>query len=126
MAITSFRAGETISAGQAVYVASTGLIYKASSLTQDQASVVGVAIDSGVAGELLRVNSDAIYTQYASLTPGNLHYLSATTSGEVVPYDVWASGYNLTVSGCCLEVIGRAVSSSGLAIELGKPNFVVK
>lgn len=126
MAITSFKAGELISAGQAVYVASTGLIYKASALTQDQASVVGIAIDSAAAGDLVRVNSDAIYTEYSGLTPGNLQYLSATMSGQVVPYDVWASGYNLTVSGCYLEVIGRAVSSSGLAVELGKPQFVVK
>jgi hypothetical protein len=126
MAITSFRAGEAISAGQAIYVSSVGLIFKASSLTQDQASVAGIAIDSGVTGDLIRVNSDAIYNSYSGLTPGNIRYLSATTSGLLVSYTVWASGYNLTSSGCYLEPVGRAITSSGLAIEIGKPQFIVK
>lgn len=124
MAITSFRAGEAISAGEAVYVSSAGLIFRASSFTQDQASVVGIAIDSGVANDLLRVNSDAIYNEYSGLIPGELQYLSPATSGQVVDYATWVNQLS-TVSGNLYQgVIGRAISSSGVAVELGKPQYI--
>lgn len=125
MAITSFRAGEAISAGQAVYVASTGFIYKASSLTQDQASVVGIAVDSGVQGELIRVNSDAIYNAYTGLTPGELQYLSITTSGQIINYATWAAQLDAVSINPYQEIIGRAITTSGIAVEVGKPRYIV-
>lgn len=125
MAVTSFRAGEAISAGQAIYVSSAGLVFKASSVTQDQASVAGIAIDSGAAGDLIRVNSDAIYNSYSGLTPGETQYLSVTTSGQVVNYTTWATQLATVGFNAYQEVIGRAVSSSGVAIELGQPLYVV-
>lgn len=125
MAVTSFRAGEAISAGQAVYVSAVGLIYKASSVTQDQASVAGIAIDSGVAGDLIRVNPDALYISYTGLTPGETQYLSVTTSGQVVNYTTWATQLATVGFNPYQEVIGRAVSSSGVSVELGRPLYVV-
>lgn len=125
MAITSFRAGEAISAGQAVYVSSAGLIFKASSLTQDQASVVGIAVDSGAAGDLLRVNSDAIYSEYSGLTPGDFQYLSITTSGQIVNYATWEAQLASVSINPYQEVIGRAITSSGVAVEIGKPRYTV-
>ena len=125
MAVTSFRAGEAISAGQAIYVSSAGLVFKASSVTQDQASVAGIAIDSGAAGDLIRVNSDAIYNSYSGLTPGETQYLSVTTSGQVVNYTTWATQLATVGFNAYQEVIGRAVSSSGVAVELGQPLYVV-
>lgn len=125
MAITSFKAGESISAGQAVYVASTGFIYKASSLTQDQASVVGIAVDSGAAGDLLRVNSDAIYSEYSGLTPGDFQYLSITTSGQIVNYATWEAQLANVSINPYQEVIGRAITSSGVAVEIGKPRYTI-
>lgn len=125
MAITSFRAGESISAGEAVYVSSAGLIYKASSLTQDQASVVGIAVDSASSGELVRVNSDAIYNEYSGLTPGELQYLSITTSGQVVDYATWEAQLATVSVNPYQELIGRAITSSGVAVETGKPRYIV-
>lgn len=125
MAVTSFRAGEAISAGQAVYVSSVGLAFKASSVTQDQASVAGIAIDSGVTGDLIRINSDAIYNSYSGLTPGETQYLSVTTSGQVVNYATWAAQSATVGFNPYQEVIGRAISSSGVAVELGRPLYVV-
>lgn len=125
MAITSFRAGEAISAGQAIYVSSAGLAFKASSLTQDQASVAGIAIDSGAAGDLIRVNPDAIYDSYSGLTPGEAQYLSITTSGQVVNYATWAAQLATVGFNPYQEVIGRAISSSGVSVELGRPLYVV-
>jgi hypothetical protein len=125
MAITSFRAGESISAGEAVYVSSAGLIYKASSFTQDQASVVGIAVDSASSGELVRVNSDAIYNEYSGLTPGELQYLSITTSGQVVDYATWEAQLATVSVNPYQELIGRAITSSGVAVETGKPRYIV-
>ena len=125
MAITSFRAGESISAGEAVYVSSAGLIYKASSLTQDQASVVGIAVYSASSGELVRVNSDAIYNEYSGLTPGELQYLSITTSGQVVDYATWEAQLATVSVNPYQELIGRAITSSGVAVETGKPLYIV-
>jgi hypothetical protein len=125
MAVTSFRAGEAISAGQAVYVSSTGFVFKASSVTQDQASVAGIAIDSGVTGDLIRINSDAIYNSYSGLTPGETQYLSVTTSGQVVNYATWAAQLVTVGFNPYQEVIGRAISSSGVSVELGRPLYVI-
>lgn len=125
MAITSFRAGESISAGEVVYVSSAGLIYKASALTQDQASAVGIAIDSAAAGSLVRVNSDAIYNEYSGLTPGELQYLSITTSGQVVDYATWEAQLATVSINPYQELIGRAITTSGVAVETGKPRYVV-
>jgi hypothetical protein len=55
MAIASLRAGETISAGDAVFVSSNGLVYKAAADTKAKASVAGVAVDGGSSGSLIRI-----------------------------------------------------------------------
>lgn len=125
MAITSFKAGEAISAGQAVYVSSAGLIFKASSLTQDQASVVGIAIDGGTVGDLLRINSDGVYNGYSSLTPGELQYLSVTTSGQVVDYVTWEAQLATIAGDAYQELVGRAITSSGVSVEIKKPTYLV-
>jgi hypothetical protein len=125
MAIASFRAGEAISAGQAVFVSSTGFIYKASCLNPTQASVVGVSLDSGVSGDLLRVTTDSVYAGYSGLTPGEYRYLSISTSGSLVPYSTWLSQLATTVSGAYLESVGKAITSSGLEVEPTAPLFVV-
>lgn len=125
MAITSFTAGEAISAGNVVYVGSNGFLYKGSSLYFNQASVVGLAIDSGAAGSLIRVNSDAIYPSASGLTPGEYRYVSLLISGAHIPYSTWASDLALTAyDGAYLTVVGRAISASGVEVETSKPLFI--
>jgi hypothetical protein len=125
MATTSFRAGESISAGQAVYVQASGLIYKANGTNATQASVAGVAIDNGALGSLIRVQSDAVYATYSGLTPGEFRYLSILTSGQLVSYSSWASELNSTaLPGAYLTNTGRCVSASGLSVEIQPPIFV--
>jgi len=125
MALASFIAGEAISAGNALYVSSSGLVYKASALTSDKASVVGVAIDSGAAGNLIRVNCDSIQATYSGLTPGEYQYLSITNSGQLVNYTAWeAELANLSVD-AYLEQVGRAVTTSGVEIEARRPLYTV-
>lgn len=125
MAIASFQAGEAISAGNAVYVEANGLLYKASSLNQTQASVVGVAIEAGSLGSLVRVNTDNIYTGYSGLNPGEYRYLSILNSGQLVSYSGWATELSTIAVNAYLETVGRAVTSSGLEVESSTPLYVV-
>ena len=125
MAITSFTAGEAISAGNAVFVSSSGFLYKSTAVYLDQASVVGLSIDSGSAGALIRVNSDDIYTSASGLTPGEYRYVSILTSGQTVSYAGWASDLALTsYDGAYLTIVGRAITSSGVEVETSKPLFI--
>lgn len=125
MATTSFIAGESISAGQAVYVQASGFIYKANGTNATQASVAGVAVDNGVSGSLVRVQSDAVYATYSGLTPGEFRYLSVLTSGQLVSYSAWAGELNSTsLSGAYLTNAGRCISSSGFSVEVQPPIFI--
>jgi hypothetical protein len=126
MAIASFRAGETIAAGDAVYVdPSDGLIFKASALNATQASVVGVAIDSGSVGTLIRVNADGIYPGLSGLSPGEYQYLSVTTSGALVDYATWSAELATVSVNAYVTNIGRATSATQLAVEIDPPTLVV-
>lgn len=127
MAITSFIAGEAISAGNAVYVTSSGYLYKAIATNQTQAAVVGLAVDTVIVSGLTRVITDSIYSNSSSLTPGNFQYLSVATSGSVVPYATWQTELNATtLSGAFLTNIGRALSTTSLDVEVQKPTYVTK
>jgi hypothetical protein len=126
MALTSFTAGEAISAGDTVFVSSTGFIYKSSAILQNQASAIGVALDSGSAGSLIRVNGDFLYTAASGLTPGEYRYVSILSSGVNVSYSTWSSDLAATAyEGAYLTTVGRAVSTSALEVELSRPTFVV-
>jgi hypothetical protein len=125
MAITSFIAGEAISAGNVVYISNSGFLYKANAAYQNQSSVVGIAIDSGVSGVLIRVNSDVVYSSASGLTPGEYRYVSLLTSGDNVSYTVFETQLSGTLySGAYLTAVGKAVSTSGIGVEIAKPLFI--
>jgi len=125
MAISSFRAGETIAAGNAVYIDSNSLIYKASALNTAQASVGGLAIDSGAAGDLIRVNTDSVYSSLTGLIPGEFQYLSVSTSGALVDYSTWATEFATLSADAYITTIGRAVTPTSLDIQISTPTLVV-
>ena len=125
MAIASFQAGESLSAGDAVYVASDNLLYKASGLSTTQASVVGLAIDSGSAGDLIRVNSDSVYVGLSGLNPGEFQFLSITTSGAIVDYQTWSSEFSSFAADAYLTQIGRATSSAEIKVSISAPVLIV-
>jgi hypothetical protein len=127
MALTSFPTNETISAGDLVFLTSAGFIRKAIATVKEQASVVGVALDSGIAGSLIRVNIDAIYSNFSALTPGDVQYLSISNSGALVDYPSWQTQLNaLAASGAFLTQVGRAIATTSVEIEIGKPIYVIK
>jgi predicted transcriptional regulator len=125
MAINSFIAGESISTGNAVYLSASGYLYKSIATDPAQASVVGVAADSGSFGSLIRVNSDAVFPTVSGLTPGEYRYVSIVTSGQMVSYTTWAADLSAsTYSGAYLTIVGRATSSTTLEVEPSKPFFI--
>lgn len=127
MSLASFIAGESISAGNAVYVDASGFLYKAIATNQLQASVIGVSLDTSQQNNLVRVATDFIYSSSSSLTPGELRYLSVSTSGNVVPYSTWQTELNAsTLSGAFLTRVGRALTSTDIDIEVQKPIYVIK
>ena len=126
MAIASFRAGETISAGDALFVSSTGLVFKALADTQDHASVVGLAVNGGSAGDLIRVNTDAIYTSSNTYVPLERLYLSLSASGALTDYDSIASGLALTTyPGAFVTEVGSAVTANKINVEVTVPRYIV-
>lgn len=123
--LVSFRAGQNIAAGDAVTVTSSGLLFKASSVSEPTARVVGLAINSGNAQDLITVNKDSYFAGFSGLTPGERVYLSVT-SGLINPsYATWLSGVkNLGLLSAYMTNLGSAVTTSGFAIEINKPFFV--
>lgn len=125
MSIASFRTGQAISAGDVLYVGASGLAYKASAAYRDQASVVGLSIDTAAAGSLVRVNTDAIFIDGSGLTPGETRYLSLLTSGQHVTYSGFINELSSSIlQGAYLEVVGRSVTTSGIEVEAGRPFFL--
>lgn len=125
MAIASFRAGGSIAAGDAVYVASDGYLHKAIGSKQVNSVGAGIALDTGNIGSLIRVDTDGLYAKASLLNPGSDLYLSPTISGALVAssgfYQQLASS---ALGSAYLTKFGRATSTSGFHIELEPPIFV--
>ena len=120
MAFAAFQAGEAISAGNAVYVSSSSFIFKGEGTTLTKASIVGIAVDGGAAGQLIRVNLDSIQESLSGLTPGEYQYLSVTTPGALVDYATWLSEVATTSINPFLTRVGRALTTSAIEIEITK------
>ena len=122
MSISSFLAGETIAAGDVVYVSSTGFIYKASAFTFNQAAAIGISMDSGTAGSLLRVIGDSTYSGLSGLVPGDYQYVSLLASGQLQTYDAFFADLQLTaLPSAYLSIVGRAITTSNVEVERSKP-----
>lgn len=127
MAITSFIAGEAISAGNAVYINPSGFLYKAVATNKEQAAVIGLAIDTATSSNLVRVVTDTIYTSASTFTPGNFQYLSIAASGALVPYSTWETELTaVSASGAFLTNVGRALTTTNIEVEIQKPIYITK
>jgi len=126
MAIVSFLTGETISAGDAIFVSASGLAFKAiASDSFQNASVAGIAIDGGAQGNVcIRVNTSILSTILDSTfrSFGVPQYLSASVSGAYAPFEVINSGLiNSSRASVYLSKIGSALTSSKIEIETTVP-----
>jgi hypothetical protein len=125
MAIASFRAGEAIATGEAVYVTASGFIHKASSSNADQARVVGIALTNGALNDVVQVNTDGVYASASGLTQNEYQFLSVTTSGVLVNYTTWATDLESATTPIYLTNVGRATSSTTLSVEIEPPIYVL-
>lgn len=125
MAIAAFKAGAAVSVGDAVYVSSTSFLFKGSGATEAEASVIGVAEDSGTVGDLIRVNTDSIHMTLSGLTTGEYLYLSFVTPGLLVDFATWQSDLGSIGVDVYLTRVGRVLTSTSFEIEINKPILVL-
>lgn len=103
-------AGETITAGMAVYKASTGLWMKAdsNSATALARQATGIAMCGSSASQPITVQKSGSLTLGATMTAGVAYYLS-DTAGGICPYaDVGSGEY--------VDLIGVATSTTVLQL----------
>tara|TARA_R100000951_G_scaffold4057_2_gene5063 strand:- start:1198 stop:1677 length:480 start_codon:yes stop_codon:yes gene_type:complete len=124
MAIASLIASENISAGNAVYVTSTGQAALAKADTVTNASVLGIAVDTVSSGGILRINADGVYTGYSGLTPGDFRYLSVLTPGLLISFSEFAAELASVSIDAFLTNVGRVVTPTTLSIETMPPQLI--
>lgn len=105
-------AGETITAGQAVYRAADGLYYKADA---DGATALirtarGIALNGASQYQPLQIQKSGSLTLGATLTAGVTYYLSNTAGGICPLADVGSGEY--------FHIIGIAMSTTVLKMAL--------
>jgi hypothetical protein len=115
----SGTAGETITAGQAVYKAASGKYMKADSNSATAAArqARGIALNGASLDQPLAIQKSGDITIGATLTAGTAYYLSDTPGGICPLADVGSGEY------VCL--IGLAKSASVLAIGIEFPNVAL-
>lgn len=92
-------AGETITAGQVVYVStSTGKYMKADADTEAEAKAVGVAVNGASNGQNLTIQRKGKITIGGTVVVGQV-YVASATAGGVAPYADLLTGDFVTILG---------------------------
>ena len=115
-----YKAGESITAGQAVYRASdTGkwMLADSNSATAEAKTAQGIALHAASNNQPLAVQTEGDITIGATLTAGSPYYLS-DTAGGIQPAADLASGENV-----CL--LGLAKSTTVLALKIQAPGVTL-
>ena len=106
-------AGEIISGSKAIYL-NSGEAFIASPDTMANAQAVGIALTTSLLGENVKYQSSGeLYDSSYSFTVGNFVYLDS--SGSLTDTDPLTLGHDWRV------VIGRAIATNGLFINIEEP-----
>lgn len=82
--LSGLKAGEAIAAGDACYVASTGLVMRSTGAAANGAAKVrGYAFVDAPVGEAVTLYWDVNFRYGAGLTPGADYFLSGTVAGGI-------------------------------------------
>jgi hypothetical protein len=82
--INGLVAGETIAAGDVVYIKSDGKVWRATGAAANAAAVArGVVLDAAVAGDGVTVHRGVMLNYGTGLTPGATLFLSGATAGAL-------------------------------------------
>ncbi|MBX4992899.1 hypothetical protein ABID08_002072 [Rhizobium binae] len=110
-------AGETITAGKAVYLSSTTkkwMLADSNSVTAEARQAKGIALNGASLNQPIAVHKSGEITIGATLVAGTAYYLSDTAGGICPLADVGAGEY------VCL--LGLAKSTTVLAVDIQFPN----
>lgn len=113
-------AGETITAGQAVYLSSTShkwMKADSNSATAEAREAIGIALNGAALNQPVEVQTKGQITIGATLTAGTAYYLSDTAGGICPLADVGSGEY------VCL--LGLAASASLLNLDVQFPNVAL-
>lgn len=125
MALVSFIASENINQGDVVTINPSGLLYKASATEERNARVVGIANNTGQANDLIFVTKDSYFASSSGLAPGSSVYLSVVSGSLNTSYTAWLDEvFSTTLTTAYLTNVGRAVTSSGVSVEVAKPVLI--
>ena len=113
-------AGETITAGQALYLKSSdSKYYKAdcNDATAENRTLAGIALHGGSAGQPLRVMTAGTVTIGATVAVGTIYVLSATAGG-IAPSTDLVSGWYTTIIGIATTTgkIKLSILNSSVAV----------
>lgn len=116
----SYTAGENLSAGDLVFLNSSGQLMKAdaNSMGKEAIGFVKTAVTSGNPGTMYRDEGEI--TGLTGLTAGTLYILSNTTPGGVMA----ASNYTSLTSPDFYQAVGRATSTTVLQFRAGQTILV--
>ena len=109
--VTYGTAGETITAGQSLYLKeSDGRYWKAQSDgTSAEAAFAGIALNGASAGQVLAVQTSGVITIGATVTVGIIYCVAATAGGICPSADLTSSDY--------VSIIGVGTTSALLAMS---------
>ncbi len=109
-------AGETITAGQALYYASNGKYYKASTSTATTAKVVGIALNGASADQPLSMLTSGDIDIGGTVAIGAV-YVASDTAGNIAAAADNGSGDYVTVIGIgkTTAIIDVSINVSGIA-----------
>lgn len=96
---TAYNAGETITAGQCLYLHTDGLVYKSDSNgTSAQKALIGIALNGGATGQPIAVQTSGTITIGATTAVGTIYVVSGTAGG-IAPHGDLASGMTTIIIG---------------------------
>lgn len=113
-------AGETVTAGQAVYRSSTTnkwMLADNNSATAEAKKAAGIALNGAALNQPLTVQRSGDIAIGGTLTAGSAYYLSATAGGICPVADV--------TSGSAVCQLGLAKSSTVLALDIQAPGVTL-
>jgi hypothetical protein len=118
--------GTTIPAGAAVYISSSNTVSLALANSFTTSGVIGLAVKTVAAGALEVITTtvgtlmlatsvwDQVTGQIGGLTPNGLYFLNPSTPGHITAVPTTAPGQ-------CNVLIGRALSSTTMLVEIEPP-----
>jgi predicted transcriptional regulator len=113
---TSAIAGETITAGQALYLnSSDNKVYKADNdASSTTATCVGIALNGGAAGQPITYQTGGTITIGATVVAGTIYCVSSTAGG-ICPAADLASGDYTSIIGVATTaaIISMSINNSG-------------